>query len=70
MRKLTVVLMPLLAACAILEQMPHGSSYDPSKIYLGDSVVKIAARDADRYGCIDTAMVCDRLTVASMICHC
>lgn len=72
MKTLAVVVLSLLGGCGILEQLSSGSgsSYDPTKIYLGDSVVTIAAHDADHYGCVDSVMVCDRLTVAKMICHC
>lgn len=78
MRALSIVLVFALSGCSVLDSIvtratSGGASaplgYDPTKIYLGDSVVAINPRDANRYGCLSRPMLCKNFG-SSMECRC
>jgi hypothetical protein len=48
-----------LGACSFIDQIDFGGArLDPSKVYLDRETVTVAAREADRYACFGSPLLC------------
>ena len=48
-----------LGACSFLDQIDFGGpALNPNKIYLGREAVSVSAREADRYACVGSPLLC------------
>jgi hypothetical protein len=73
MRVSSLLVLVLLGGCSILDSIESGMNgpfgYDPSKIYLDDSVIMVSMRDVDNYACLGRPMLCERFG-SKMECRC
>ena len=59
----SIAIVPLVTGCAFLDGIADGqsSSYDPSRIYLGNNErVSVARSSLDRYGCLSGPLLCEQ----------
>ncbi|HEY8519306.1 MAG TPA: hypothetical protein VIN61_04455 [Gammaproteobacteria bacterium] len=63
---------PLLAGCGVLDELTFLSPprLDPSKVYLGTSIIDVPRWELERYACVEGPLLCENAGAIMFTCRC